>query len=109
MRQIVLCDKYWYRYRATPAFSPHKREKVHDNRGNPFISCECRLRSMGKTKPNNKHSKKNTYIYIYIYIFVSHVADGPYHYHPACGTKHLPFLPGSCFTVFYRDASSALL
>ena len=42
--------------------------------------------------------------------FISLTADGPHHYHPACGHKgssHLSPVHASHF--FYRDASSALL
>ena len=41
---------------------------------------------------------------------ISLIADGPYHYHSACGHLRIfPSLPGSRLTIFYRDASSALL
>ena len=42
--------------------------------------------------------------------FISLIADGPHHYHPACGHKgsfHLS--PVHALQFFYRDASSALL
>ena len=42
--------------------------------------------------------------------FISLIADGPHHYHPACGHKgsfHLS--PAHALQFFYRDASSALL
>ena len=42
--------------------------------------------------------------------FISLIADGPHHYHPACGhigSSHLS--PVYALLFFYRDASSALL
>ena len=50
-------------------------------------------------------------VYIYIFFsFISLIADGPHHYHPACGHKgsfHLS--PVNALQFFYRDASSAPL
>ena len=77
----------------------------------------------------------HTYIHIYIHIYVSSkniiciadhravwyffsfsfsfillIADGPHHYHPACGHKGSSHLsPVHALHFFYRDASSALL
>ena len=40
----------------------------------------------------------------------SFIADGPHHYHPACGHKGSSHLsPVHALQFFYRDASSALL
>ena len=42
--------------------------------------------------------------------FISLIADGPHHYHPACGHKGSSHLsPVHALQFFYRDASSALL
>ena len=42
--------------------------------------------------------------------FISLIADGPHHYHPACGHKGSSHLsPVHALHFFYRDASSALL
>ena len=42
--------------------------------------------------------------------FISLIADGPHHYHPACGHKGSSHLsPVHALRFFYRDASSALL
>ena len=42
--------------------------------------------------------------------FISLKADGPHHYHPACGHKGSSHLsPVHALQFFYRDASSALL
>ena len=42
--------------------------------------------------------------------FISLTADGPHHYHPACGHKGSSHLsPVHALHFFYRDASSALL
>ena len=41
---------------------------------------------------------------------ISLIADGPHHYHPACGHKGSSHLsPVHALQLFYRDASSALL
>ena len=49
--------------------------------------------------------------YLFFSSFISLIADGPHHYHPACGHKgsysHLS--PVHALQFFYRDASSALL
>ena len=45
----------------------------------------------------------------FFFFLVSLIADGPHHYHPACGHKgssHLSLVHALHF--FYRDASSAL-
>ena len=42
--------------------------------------------------------------------FISLIADGPHHYHPACGHKGSSHLsPVHALQFFYRNASSALL
>ena len=46
----------------------------------------------------------------FFFSFISLIADGPHHYHPACGhegSSHLS--PVHALQFFYRDASSALL
>ena len=46
----------------------------------------------------------------YFFFFISLIADGPHHYHPACGHKVSSHLsPVHALQLFYRDASSALL
>ena len=48
--------------------------------------------------------------FIFIHSFTSLIADGPHHYHPACGHKGSSHLsPVHALQFFYRDASSALL
>ena len=56
------------------------------------------------------------YVYMYVCVFflffsfISLIADGPHHYHPACGHKGSSHLsPVHALQFFYRDASSALL
>ena len=45
-----------------------------------------------------------------LFSFISLIADGPHHYHPACGHKGSSHLsPVHALQLFYRDASSALL
>ena len=49
------------------------------------------------------------FIFLFFY-FISLIADGPHHYHPACGHKGSSHLsPVHALQFFYRDASSALL
>ena len=51
----------------------------------------------------------DTFIFYFFY-FISLIADGPHHYHPACGHKGSSHLsPVHALQFFYRDASSALL
>ena len=46
----------------------------------------------------------------FFFSFISLIADGPHHYHPACGHKGSSHLsPVHALQFFYRDASSALL
>ena len=46
----------------------------------------------------------------FLFSFTLLVADGPHHYHPACGHKGSSHLsPVHALHFFYRDASSALL
>ena len=44
----------------------------------------------------------STVYFFSFFSLISLIADGLHHYHPACGPVH-------AFTIFYRDASSALL
>ena len=46
----------------------------------------------------------------FLFSSISLIADGPHHYHPACGHKGSSHLsPVHALQFFYRDASSALL
>ena len=48
--------------------------------------------------------------FLFSFSFISLIADGPHHYHPACGHKGSSHLsPVHPLQFFYRDASSALL
>ena len=51
--------------------------------------------------------------YSFLFLFfslISLIADGPHHYHPACGHKGSSHLsPVHALQFFYRDVSSALL
>ena len=48
--------------------------------------------------------------FLSFFSFISLIADGPHHYHPACGHKGSSHLsPVHALHFFYRDASSALL
>ena len=56
--------------------------------------------------------EKHTFIFFlfFLFFFISLIADGPNHYHPACGHKGSSHLsPVHALQFFYRDASSALL
>ena len=60
---------------------------------------------------SRSHAFRFFFFFFFFFFLISLIADGPHHYHPACGHKgssHLS-LPGSRLTNFYRDASSALL
>ena len=49
-------------------------------------------------------------LFLFMFSFISLIADGPHHYHPACGHKGSSHLsPVHALQFFYRDASSALL
>ena len=49
-------------------------------------------------------------LFFFFFFFISLIADGPHHYHPACGHKGSSYLsPVHALQFFYRDASSALL
>ena len=49
-------------------------------------------------------------VFFYFFYFISLIADGPHHYHPACGHKGSSHLsPVHALQIFYCDASSALL
>ena len=48
--------------------------------------------------------------FFFSFSFISLIADGPHHYHPACGHKGSSHLsPVHALQFFYCDASSALL
>ena len=48
--------------------------------------------------------------FFFFFFFHLTIADGPHHYHPACGHKGSSHLsPVHALQFFYRDASSALL
>ena len=50
------------------------------------------------------------FLFSFFLSFISLIADGPHHYHPACGHKGSSHLsPVHALQFFYRDASSALL
>ena len=50
------------------------------------------------------------FFFFFFSSFISLIADGPHHYHPACGHKGSSHLsPVHALQFFYRDASSALL
>ena len=49
------------------------------------------------------------FIFYFIFYLISLIAEGPHHYHPACGHKGSSHLsPVHALHFFYRDASSAL-
>ena len=48
--------------------------------------------------------------FFFLFFSISLTADGPHHYHPACGHKGSSHLsPVDALQFLYRDASSALL
>ena len=67
------------------------------------IKCQPRSWSQRGTKVRRVTSS-------FSFLFISLIADGPHHYHPACGHKGSSHLsPVHALQFFYRDASSALL
>ena len=55
-------------------------------------------------------SKIRGHYFFFLFSFISLIADGPHHYHPACGHKGSSHLsPVHALQFFYRYASSALL
>ena len=57
--------------------------------------------------PRQQQDSKALFFFLY---FISLIADGPHHYHPACGHKGSSHLsPVHALHFFCRDASSALL
>ena len=70
-------------------------------------------RNIGSTVSSVMSGSKPTVIlffFFFFFSFISLIADGPHHYHPACGHKGSSHLsPVHALQFFYRDASSALL
>ena len=57
-----------------------------------------------------KEGRISIHFFFLFFSFISLIADGPHHYHPACGHKGSSHLsPVHALHFFYRDASSALL
>ena len=57
-----------------------------------------------------QHNITYFFFFFFFFSFISLIADGPHHYHPACGHKGSSHLsPLHALHFFYRDASSALL
>ena len=62
------------------------------------------------TLPIQYSADSPLYFFSSFFSFISLIADGPHHYHPACGHKGSSHLsPVHALQFFYRDASSALL
>ena len=60
--------------------------------------------------PPQVPQKVTFFFFFFFFSFISLIADGPHHYHPACGHKGSSHLsPVHALQFFYRDASSALL
>ena len=89
--------------------------KVH-KLGCLFISLSCRFNSQGVRRCAGMGPQGNglgpflRHFFLFLFYFISLIADGPHHYHPACGHKGSSHLsPVHALQFFYRDASSALL
>ena len=81
----------------------------------PNSSCNLSIGKSGSPMFTSWHSyalvntASKPYFYLFIYLF-SLIADGPHHYHPACGHKGSSHIsPVHSLQFFYRDARSALL
>ena len=60
--------------------------------------------------PERMGRKHTLFFFFFFFSLISLIADGPHHYHPACGHKGSSHLsPVHALQFFYRDASSALL
>ena len=53
----------------------------------PGANCGARLKAHPAVSAKQDRTSHIIVSYIYIYIFISLIADGPHHYHPACGHK----------------------
>ena len=78
----------------------------------PDIASETAVLLSRPPQPLLEHPPKRTtfHVLLFFFFFISLIADGPHHYHPACGHKGSSHLsPVHALQLFYRDASSALL
>ena len=88
-------------------------------RQSPPQTVDCMNQKIKKIHRSLQTAKlKNKYVidlylqqlfFFFLFSFISLIADGPHHYHPACGHKGSSHLsPVHALQFFYRDASSAL-
>ena len=78
----------------------------------PSISSEKQITFYKGKRHNRMHPGHLAFLFLFLFLFsfISLIADGPHHYHPACGHKGSSHLsPVHALQFFYRDASSALL
>ena len=62
------------------------------------------------TVPSMTKGSYAAFSFLFFFSLISLIANGPHHYHPACGHKGSSRLsPVHALEFFYRDASSALL
>ena len=106
----------WRRFVRRPFAASHHTHALSVNRhqiGSILVTVRRRHSEEGKdNSPSEEHglpfavSLHDTFFLS----FISLIADGPHHYHPACGHKGSSHLsPVHALQFFYRDASSALL
>ena len=82
------------------------------NTSSPFTSVKPAQEKNPKLLRYKVSFTRPLYLFLFFsfFSFISLTADGPHHYHPACGHKGSSHLsPVHALHFFYRDASSALL
>ena len=93
-----------YRWRSLPRVRRHRASSPKGSSSNGC--CLCRF----PYGPINVRLSFPTPTFFSFFSFISLIADGPHHYHLACGHKGSSHLsPVHALQFFYRDASSALL
>ena len=93
------------RKNATRTQREHEKQKEQPQAHTIRESCQV-LRTTSDLLAFESERRAN----VFFFFFISLIADGPHHYHPACGHKGSSHLsPVHPLQFFYRDASSALL
>ena len=94
---VLLCGAEPWRYTVFWRLPKKKRHQL--------------LHAGNSTTETDKKKDNSCYVLFFSFFsFISLIADGPHHYHPACGHKGSSHLsPVHALQFFYRDASSALL
>ena len=101
-------DIILYTYINRHVGTPEKQQKQKQ-----CIVCSTSIIKHGRSSimlHSRLYTVKTKPLFLFSFSFVSLIADGPHHYHPACGHKGSSHLsPVHALHFFYRDATSALL